>query len=143
MRLTSAALLALGVLTLGAQTTKDWQSEFPVNRMTLGVKGSNPWFNLTPGYQLTYRHGTDAETVTVLNETRVIDGVETRVIEDRETNGCLYPEDLGPLKPVTRRPALSWRCAQRLPWAARRKGVFQPATRTRGSGAPPSAGPAP
>ena len=59
MRLTSAALLALGVLTLGAQTTKDWQSEFPVNRMTLGVKGSNPWFNLTarlPAY-LPARHG--------------------------------------------------------------------------------------
>jgi hypothetical protein len=42
------ALLA-GVLTLASQTGKEWQSVFPVDKKTLGVKGSNPYFILTPG----------------------------------------------------------------------------------------------
>ncbi|MBS1858333.1 MAG: hypothetical protein JST11_23380 [Acidobacteria bacterium] len=56
----------------------------------MGIKGSNPYFNLTPGYRLFYRHGNETDTLTVLAETRFIDGVETRAIEDRETrNGAL------------------------------------------------------
>jgi hypothetical protein len=83
-------LLLAGVATLAAQTGKDWQSVFPIDKKTLGVKGSNPYFNLTPGYQLSYQHGNEADTLTVLNETKLIDGVETRVVEDRETrNGEL------------------------------------------------------
>jgi hypothetical protein len=77
-------LLLAGVGTLAAQTAKDWQSVFTVDKKTLGVKGANPYFNLTPGYTLSYRHGKDTDTLTVLNETRLIDGVETRVVEDRE-----------------------------------------------------------
>jgi len=82
--------LLLGAGTLGSQPGKDWQKVFSVDKKTLGVKGSNPYFNLTPRYQLFYRHGKDTDTLTVLNETRIIDGVETRAVEDRETvNGKL------------------------------------------------------
>lgn len=69
------------------QTGRQWQSVFPVERANLGVKGSNPWFNLTPGYRLSYRDGLDTDTLTVLAETQRIDGVETRVVEDREAHG--------------------------------------------------------
>jgi hypothetical protein len=87
--LTSALVLA-GALTLASQPAKDWQAAFPVDKKTLGIKGANPFFNLTPGYQLSYKDGSDDDTVTVLNETKTIDGVETRVVEDRETkNGKL------------------------------------------------------
>jgi membrane dipeptidase len=56
----------------------------------LGVVGSNPYFPLTPGYQLSFKHGSETDTVTVLAETKRIDGVETRVVEDREMkNGQL------------------------------------------------------
>jgi hypothetical protein len=73
-----------------SQGKKDWQSTFPVDSKTLGVRGSNSYFNLTPGYQLSYAHKKDTEQVTVLDETRVIDGVTTRVVEDREfQNGNL------------------------------------------------------
>jgi hypothetical protein len=83
-------LLLLGAPAPGAQTGKDWQSVFPVDKKTLGVKGSNPYFILTPGYQLSYKNAADTDTVTVLNETKLIDGVETRVVEDRELkNGQL------------------------------------------------------
>jgi hypothetical protein len=84
------ALLLLGAATPRAQTGKDWQSVFPVDRKTMGGKGSNPYFILTPGYQLSYKNGNDTDTVTVLNETKLIDGVEARVVEDREMkNGQL------------------------------------------------------
>ena len=84
------ALALVGALTLASQTGGDWQSVFPVDKKNLGIKGSNPYFILTPGYQLSYKHGKDTVTDTVLNETKVVDGVETRVVEDRETkNGRL------------------------------------------------------
>ena len=97
------ALLA-GVLTLGSETGQDWQSVFSVDKKTLGVKGSNPYFNLTPGYRLSYKHGNDTVTDTVLKETKVVDGVETRVVEDRETrNGHLIEltRDYYAIDPVT------------------------------------------
>ena len=81
-RLPIIGLLLAGAVTLAAQ---DFQSVFAVEKKNLGVKGSNPYFPLTPGYQLSYRHGKDTDTLTVLPETKVIDGVETRVVEDRET----------------------------------------------------------
>jgi hypothetical protein len=80
-------VLLAGVSTLAGQPTKDIQSIFPVEKRNLGVKGSNPYFPLTPGYQLSYRDGKNTETLTVLNETKVIDGVETRVVEDRVLRG--------------------------------------------------------
>lgn len=83
-------MLFLSASTLGAQTGKDWQTEFGVDKKTIGVKGSNPYFPLTPGYRLVYKHGNDTDTLTVLDETKMIDGVETRVVEDREMkNGQL------------------------------------------------------
>ena len=86
----AAASLLLGAAALAAQTAGDWQATFPVDKKTLGVTGSNPYFPLTPGYRLSYRHAGDTEVVTVLNETRTIDGVECRAVEDREErNGQL------------------------------------------------------
>jgi hypothetical protein len=90
MRL-AGLLLAPTLLVVSAQPAKDdWRKDFPVDRKTLGVSGSNPYFNLTPSYVLRYAHGKDTDTLTVLDETRIIDGVETRVVEDRELkNGRL------------------------------------------------------
>jgi hypothetical protein len=83
-------LLLLGAATLFSQTEKDWRSDFQVDKKNLGVKGSNPYFPLTVGYKLSYEHGKDTDTLTVLEETKIIDGVECRVVEDRETkNGQL------------------------------------------------------
>jgi hypothetical protein len=82
-------LLAAGA-TLAAQPAKDFQSDFAVEKKNLGVTGNNPYFPLTPGYVLSYRHGKDTDSLTVLNEVKVIDGVQTRVVEDRELkNGVL------------------------------------------------------
>lgn len=88
--LSIVAMLLAGAAALAAQPAKDFQSVFAVEKKNLGIKGANPYFPLTPGYQLSYAHGKDTDTLTVLNETKMIDGVETRVVEDRELkNGRL------------------------------------------------------
>ena len=56
--------------------------------------GRNDYFILEPGYQLSFEGkegGKKVElVVTVLNETKVVDGVETRILEERESaNGAL------------------------------------------------------
>lgn len=80
----TAGMLLAGAIMLAGQSGRDYQKVFPVNRKNLGVNGDNPWFPLTPGYQLSYKHGAETDTLTVLPETKTIDGVETRVVEDRE-----------------------------------------------------------
>jgi hypothetical protein len=80
-----ACLLLYGA-TMRSENGTQWQSTFNLDRKNLGVQGANPYFNLTPGYQLFYAHKKNSEVVTVLNETRVIDSVTTRVVEDRESH---------------------------------------------------------
>jgi hypothetical protein len=72
------------VLVAAALAAQNFQATFSNDKKNLGVKGSNPYFPLTPGYKLSYRHGNDTDTLTVLDKTKVIDGVECRVTEDRE-----------------------------------------------------------
>lgn len=67
-----------------------WTSDFAVEKGDLIATGRNPFFILEPGYQLVFEGGKERLVVTVLNETRMVDGVETRVVEERETkNGKL------------------------------------------------------
>jgi hypothetical protein len=80
----TAVALSLCAGALQSQSEKDFQSTFTVDKKNLGVKGDNPYFNLTPGFQLSYAHGRETEIVTVLDEIKVIDGIEARVLEDRE-----------------------------------------------------------
>jgi hypothetical protein len=72
-----AALLASG---LGAE----WRSDFPVDPNNLGPSGYNPYFILTPGHSLHFVEGKTRRAITVLRHTVVIDGIECRIVEDRE-----------------------------------------------------------
>ena len=53
--------------------------------------GENSYFILKPGYQVILGGQEDGEelelVITVLNETKVVDGVETRIVEEKETEG--------------------------------------------------------
>jgi hypothetical protein len=73
----------------GAQSAQDtgWTTTFDVEPGELASTGRNPYFVLEPGYQLTLEDGKDRLVVTVLNETKTVDGVETRIVEERETSG--------------------------------------------------------
>jgi hypothetical protein len=76
------------LLVVGAMLTSalgaEWRSDFPVDPYRLGPSGSNPYFILTPGHTLHFTEGSVRRTVAVLAQTVIIDGVECRVVEDRE-----------------------------------------------------------
>jgi len=57
--------------------------------------GRNPWFSLVPGDQSTFEGGDTKLVITVLDETRTVDSVQTRVVEEREW-------DKGELEEVSR-----------------------------------------
>jgi hypothetical protein len=58
-----------------------------VDKANLTDKGSNTYMILEPGYKLTLADGKDTLIITVLDETKVVDGVKTRIVEERETEG--------------------------------------------------------
>lgn len=66
------------------ESTTEWQEEFKISDCTLVTTGQNPYFILDPGFELILEGGNTKLIITVLDETMVVDGVETRVIEERE-----------------------------------------------------------
>src|SRR5262245_43645586 len=78
-------LLLLGTVTAAAQSKPSWRDSFSPNKSALTDSGKGTYFILQSGYQLRLAHGKDTLTITVLNDTKVIDGVKTRVVEERET----------------------------------------------------------
>jgi hypothetical protein len=62
-----------------------WRRTFDVDRKNLGSVGGNPYFPLTPGLKLHLTGEHETVVLSVLPETKVVDGVETRVVEERET----------------------------------------------------------
>jgi hypothetical protein len=78
-----------------AQKAADgWQRTFNVGAADLATVGENPYFILKPGSQLTLEGKDDGKTVrlvvTVLDETKLVGGIEARVVEERESeNGAL------------------------------------------------------
>ena len=71
-----------------------WTDSFDISDCALATAGVNRFFKLLPNYQLMLegKEGTDSVTlvVTVRNRTDTVDGVATRVVEEREAvNGEL------------------------------------------------------
>lgn len=73
-----------------AEEPKDdgWNDNFPVERYTLVSTGHNKYWSLKPGRFVVLGNiepgGAEFVVVSVLDETEMIDDVETRVIEERE-----------------------------------------------------------
>jgi len=67
-----------------------WVDLFPMTTCTHATTGSNRYFILEPGYQIILASNSEQVAMTVLNETETVNGIETRVIEEREfANGKL------------------------------------------------------
>ena len=83
-----AVFIVLTVLSSApaAKTEIDqgWRESFPVDKANLTDTGRNMYFILQPGFRLKLEHGKDGLTVTVLTETKLVDGVRTRIVEERE-----------------------------------------------------------
>ena len=73
------------------QTTEGWMTSFDLENCNFASTGENSYFILKPGYQVILRGREDGEelelVMTVLNETKIVDGIETRVVEEKETEG--------------------------------------------------------
>jgi hypothetical protein len=81
------ASLAFALVLVQDDGERPFTDAFVVDEKDLGPTGVNPFFVLEPGYQLVLEDPKDEEvlTITVLDETRSVAGVETRVVEERET----------------------------------------------------------
>jgi hypothetical protein len=67
-----------------ADKADDWTSDFSSDKDTLTSTGKNPYFILEAGYQLVFEDDNERVEKTVLDETKIVDGVECRVLEERE-----------------------------------------------------------
>jgi hypothetical protein len=73
------------------RTAEGWMSSFDLEKCDFVTTGENEYFILKPGYQVTLEGEEDGEeltlVMTVLNETKIVNGIETRVVEEKETEG--------------------------------------------------------
>ena len=93
-RRTSASLLVVLACSACHSTSASkgdsagaFRDTFAVDPRTLRPDGAAAYFSLVPGDVHVYLDGDERLTITVLDETRVVDGVTTRVVEERETKG--------------------------------------------------------
>ncbi len=70
-----------------AGKAKGWRSKFTVDKKDLMSVGRNPYFILIPGHRIHLKGGGETVIITVLNETKMVDGVKTRIVEEREFKG--------------------------------------------------------
>jgi hypothetical protein len=92
-RITLAAAVASLCLPACAQGGGDtsWQEAFDLSSCTMQPEGKGRYFILEPGFQTVLEGGDTKVQITVLEETRPIAGVITRVVEEREwKDGELY-----------------------------------------------------
>jgi len=79
----------------GGEQGKKWTESFGQENCTFSSVGRNRFFILEPGHQLVLQSRTEKVVITVLDATKNIGGVKTRVVEERE-------EENGELKEVSR-----------------------------------------
>jgi hypothetical protein len=97
-----AAMIAMGICGRASMQEKsgkrecaqskpaDWRETFQVNKADLAPTGSNPYLTIQPGRVLKLAHGKDRLTLSILPDTKTVDGVTTGVLEEREEiNGQL------------------------------------------------------
>jgi len=72
-----------------------WQDKFEVDKADLAARGMSKYIILQPGRRAEYQSKDGKLIITVLPETKTVDGVETAVVEERESEG-------GKLKEVSR-----------------------------------------
>jgi len=94
--LTVAICIVFAGLTSAQKPAREWQQAFAVNSGDLATVGENPYLVLKPGYQLTLEGKESGKlvrlVVSVLDETKVVGGIEARVVEERETEDGVLVE---------------------------------------------------
>lgn len=83
----AAALMFAGATAQAMGFVHSYQEDFDLKKCNLQTTGRNDYFILEPGHQLVLEGGGTRLQITVLNETKVVDAVTTRVVEEREWKG--------------------------------------------------------
>jgi hypothetical protein len=65
----------------------EFRNTFPVEKSNLAATADNKYFPIQPGRVWKYRNGDEFLIITVLPETRTVDGVTCAIIEEREGEG--------------------------------------------------------
>jgi hypothetical protein len=85
------ALAAALLSSAAAAQAPQWQDKFDIAGCNPQTSGRSTYFVLEPGFQTVLEGGDTRLAITVLDQTRKVDGVMTRVVEEREwKNGELY-----------------------------------------------------
>lgn len=75
----------------GAAMNSSYQQEFGIAECALTPTGRSDYFVLEPGFQTVLEHDDTRLQVTVLDETKLVNGTTVRVVEEREwVKGQLY-----------------------------------------------------
>jgi hypothetical protein len=86
-----AVLAATTGFFAAEKSDEKFTDSFDVDKSDLASTGTNRFFILAPGFQLVLEGKEEGEpvslTIRVLKETKMVDGVETRVVEEKETVG--------------------------------------------------------
>ena len=79
-------VVAVGVVlaSSAACSNSPWQDQFALSSCNLQTTGQNQYFILEPGFQQVLEGGGTRLQITVLDETKPVGGVTTRVVEERE-----------------------------------------------------------
>jgi hypothetical protein len=87
----AATIVAATLPSCDAISDGSYRTEFGISQCGLAATGRNQYFILEPGHQLVLEGGGTRVEITVLNETKLVDGVSTRVVEEKEwKDGKLY-----------------------------------------------------
>src|SRR5258706_12319163 len=68
-------------------SNENWQETFDVDKSDLSARGLSQYIILMPGRRAEYQSKDGKMIITVLPETKTVDGVETAVVEERESEG--------------------------------------------------------
>ena len=81
-----AAILGAGACSPSVDVAADrsWQQEFDLSGCNMTSTGRNEFFILEPGFRLVLEGNNERLVISVLDETRSIDGITARVVEERE-----------------------------------------------------------
>lgn len=86
-------VMIFGLFGTGCLDAQDdsFRSDFNLSERTLVSTGRNEYFILEPGYQLVLEDRFTKLTITVLDETKKVNGIITRVVEEKEwIRGNIY-----------------------------------------------------
>jgi len=87
----SAVLLIVAACSGATDFGSSYQKDFAISSCKLVTTGRSTYFILEPGFQLVLEGGDTKLEITVLDDTKTIAGVDTRVVEEREwKEGKLY-----------------------------------------------------